>query len=122
MKEYRAANRDKRRAWLKANEDHLRAYRRAYEPRMREAVNARNAVIRSRTVPFTAVQLAQRLEYFGFRCWICRGPGAHVDHVKPIAAGGSHMLANLRPACARCNQRKGSAWPITTTDLARIRA
>ena len=30
------------------------------------------------------------------------------DHVVPIARGGTHSIGNLVPACARCNQSKGS--------------
>ncbi len=119
---YRAANRDRMRAWRDTNAARLLAYRRWYEPRMREVVNARNATIRSRTVPFTIEQLEARFAYYGHRCWICRAPAEHADHVKPINAGGWHMLANLRPACARCNQRKNKSWPITSIDLDRIRA
>jgi 5-methylcytosine-specific restriction endonuclease McrA len=50
-------------------------------------------------------------------CYLCGTPlqqGAkpgepghvHLDHVIPVARGGLHCAANLRPACASCNQRK----------------
>lgn len=56
-------------------------------------------------------KLAQRVEFYGGLCWICRRrPWEHIDHVKPLAAGGPHILSNLRPACAPCNQSKGAAW------------
>jgi len=32
------------------------------------------------------------------------------DHVKPLAKGGAHMLANLRLACSRCNNVKSDRW------------
>lgn len=60
---------------------------------------------------FTDVQLAQRMAMFA-GCWMCGGPFEHIDHVKPLAAGGPHILANLRPACAPCNLSKGSQWPL----------
>lgn len=44
-------------------------------------------------------------------CWVCGGEATQVDHVKPIAAGGAHILANLRPICGQCNQRKKDKWP-----------
>ncbi|WP_410633374.1 HNH endonuclease [Amycolatopsis sp. cmx-4-83] len=53
---------------------------------------------------------------------MCSAPAEHSDHVKPIKLGGWHMLANIRPACARCNRRKNQTWPITASDLARITA
>ena len=33
--------------------------------------------------------------------------GFHIDHVIPISKGGADNLANVRPAHAYCNQRKG---------------
>ncbi|WP_226370261.1 HNH endonuclease signature motif containing protein [Pseudonocardia oceani] len=63
-------------------------------------------------VPFTAAQLAQRLAYYGNRCWMCGAPAGTVDHVKPIVAGGPNMLANLRPACPPCNSGKAGRWPF----------
>lgn len=67
-------------------------------------------ITRTYTVPFTATQMAARLAFYGYRCWMCGGPYEHLDHVKPIAAGGPHMLANLRPSCAKCNLSKGRSW------------
>lgn len=67
--------------------------------------------------PFTREQLAARMAYFGNRCWICAGPFEQVDHVKPLAKGGPHMLANLRPSCAPCNNRKRARWPLSKEDL-----
>lgn len=63
-------------------------------------------------IPFTGKQLAQRMAYWGNRCWMCHGPFEVVDHVKPIVAGGWHALANLRPACDSCNSSKSGIWPF----------
>lgn len=57
-------------------------------------------------------RLEGRMAYFGNRCYICGGPFEHIDHVKPLAAGGPHLLSNLRPACRRCNSKKGTKWPL----------
>lgn len=57
---------------------------------------------------FTLDELRQRIAVFGGRCAYCGGPHEHMDHVKPIAKGGPHCLANLRPACAKCNQKKSA--------------
>jgi len=78
----------------------------------REQSRRSEAVRRARmaevlTIPFTKAQLDARLAYYGHKCWMCRGPYEHLDHVKPICKGGPHILANLRPACASCNRRKG---------------
>jgi 5-methylcytosine-specific restriction endonuclease McrA len=51
------------------------------------------------------------LERDGHRCQLeypgCRGRATHVDHVIPRRFGGSDQPANLRAACAPCNQRRG---------------
>lgn len=62
--------------------------------------------------PFTTEQLAAKVAYWGHRCWICRGPFEAIDHVKPLAKLGPHMLANLRPICTACNTRKRDRWPF----------
>lgn len=64
-------------------------------------------------IPFTKRELNQRLSMFGNKCWICGSSATAVDHVKPIARGGAHILANLRPICCACNSKKGSTWPLS---------
>lgn len=54
----------------------------------------------------TPEQLAARVAYYGHRCAYCGGPYESVDHVIPLARGGSNWPANLRPACAFCNSSK----------------
>jgi len=40
-------------------------------------------------------------------CWICGQPGADsIDHIVPIARGGTDDVSNLAPACLRCNLAK----------------
>jgi 5-methylcytosine-specific restriction protein A len=43
----------------------------------------------------------------------CAGVATHVDHIEPRRWGGGDDLANLRAACAPCNQRRsdGSSLP-----------
>lgn len=55
-------------------------------------------------------EIKSKMAYYGFVCWICGDRGDTVDHVKPLAAGGLHTLANLRPACRFCNSRKRDRW------------
>lgn len=76
----------------------------------------------------TSQQLADRIAYFGARCWVCGGASNQVDHVKPLAVGGSNWPSNLRPICGPCNSRKGAKWkdvhghhlPLTTTQKVSI--
>jgi hypothetical protein len=46
----------------------------------------------------------QVLARCGWACVHCGAPATDVDHLIPIADGGDDSLANLRPACARCNR------------------
>lgn len=47
---------------------------------------------------------------YGDRCWLCGEYGANsVDHVIPLAWGGTDDVTNLRPAHLTCNQRRGNA-------------
>jgi 5-methylcytosine-specific restriction endonuclease McrA len=119
MAAYHAANRAPRReqmaASYRANRPsraaYMAAYRAANPDLVAEAGARYRALKRAATVvPFTPAQLDARMSMFGHRCWMCRGPFQHVDHVKPLSKGGPHMLANLRPACQPCNTRKRAKW------------
>jgi 5-methylcytosine-specific restriction endonuclease McrA len=46
--------------------------------------------------------------FYGPRC-ACGAPAEHVDHVIPVADGGTDRLDNLRPACAKCNLARAQA-------------
>lgn len=68
---------------------------------------------------YTKEAVAQRMAYFGNRCWMCGGPFEAVDHVKPLAKGGLDCPSNLRPACRMCNCRKRDQW-LGTGELHRF--
>lgn len=102
--EYAAERAERRRLQMQQNPEPIRARNR------RSAARRRAAKAGVQQIPFTGVELAARLAFYGGRCWVCNEPGTHVDHVKPLAAGGPHILANLRPACQACNWKKNSRW------------
>lgn len=109
-------------AWAQANPARRLAIRQASfrkawtaDPeRFREQWRKRHAAIRRGCAiyPFTTAQLAAKVVYWGDRCWVCSGPWDSIDHVKPLAKQGPHMLANLRPICTPCNTRKRDRWPF----------
>lgn len=41
-------------------------------------------------------------------CAYCGRPATEVDHIVPVAAGGTTTIHNLAPACRACNRRKGA--------------
>lgn len=61
----------------------------------------------------TPEQLIARIDYYANRCWMCGAPADQIDHVKPLAKGGSNWPSNLRPACGACNYSKSRKWPFT---------
>lgn len=67
---------------------------------------------------FTWVDPLEIFERDQWSCWICGYPvgravkypsplSASLDHVKPLALGGDHTVANLRCAHLICNVRRG---------------
>ena len=133
--ECRAADNEKRRRYYAANVDVARAKRREYAREHRAVMSARAKewdaanperrrkrgrenqarrrarILGTGSIPFTPEQLALRLSMWP-GCWVCGGSPTEVDHVKPLAKGGAHMLANLRPICQHCNRTKHKRWPF----------
>lgn len=63
--------------------------------------------------PVSPAKRHKVLDRDGWVCHLCgkriaSAADAHVDHVVPVAAGGSSDLNNLRAAHARCNLRRGA--------------
>lgn len=112
-----------RRAWLEENREHVlqqlaersqtwRVENRArYNAKNRAGNHLRRARLRGAPGRFTAEQAQARIDYFGGLCWVCGGPGDTLDHVIPLARGGSNWPSNLRPACQSCNSRRGARVP-----------
>lgn len=63
-------------------------------------------------LPITAQLRFRVLERDKFKCVYCGMPGTHcileVDHVTPVAGGGTNDMSNLAASCADCNAGKGS--------------
>jgi len=94
------AARENERRWATANPDKVRVKGHRQRARKKEAT----------VVPVTVEQVVAKLSMWGNRCWMCGGAFDSVDHVKPLAKGGAHVLANLRPACRSCNAKKNARW------------
>jgi 5-methylcytosine-specific restriction endonuclease McrA len=45
-------------------------------------------------------------------CRACLDAGFHVDHIKPLSAGGLHEPGNVQLLCPTCNVRKWATDPI----------
>ena len=110
---------DKNKLWKQVNRERHAELNRLYAKRNRQRVSVRarkyafvrRARQRAAQGRASAQQIMWRVQMFGERCWICSAPYEHVDHVKPLAKGGSNWPANLRPICRGCNARKAAKWP-----------
>lgn len=71
----------------------------------------------------TRKEWAEILDEFGGRCAYCARPQSalSMEHIDPIAAGGSHEPENVVPACKSCNSSKGPKplllWLLLSTHL-----
>lgn len=108
MREYRAANPDRIKATKK------KTYAKTYDlilarNRKRRAAE-RNAPGSHAAQDIVDIRKLQR-----DRCAICEVPlhgGGQIDHVIPLAKGGSDDRSNLQLACGPCNSRKRDKDPI----------
>lgn len=122
---WRAANPEK---WRESNRRSKQANQQKYTDAQRAdyALNPekyrtverkRRAQMRGCSGTHTAADLAEILAAQGHRCAYCcadlRRKAKHVDHIQPLALGGSNGRRNLQIACASCNQSKSARDPIT---------
>jgi 5-methylcytosine-specific restriction endonuclease McrA len=77
-------------------------------PAVRRAMHQRRrARVLGAGPSFTAAEWTALVETHGGRCAYCGlARPLHADHRVPLERGGSSDIANILPACARCNLRK----------------
>lgn len=99
--------RERRDPQFKAKQDARRIkWRNQHRGRLRLLANARRSRELAAAGHCTEQQLADRIAYWGHRCWMCGGPYESIDHVIALSRGGTNWPANLRPACRHCNSSK----------------
>lgn len=104
---------ERNRRWKKKNRDKVRDHDRRRRARLLEAKGSH-----------TAADVSTQFERQHRRCYYCDSKlknKYHVDHVIPLARGGSDAPDNLVIACAKCNQKKNAKllreWLDTITDI-----
>lgn len=115
--EYRKRERDavnaRKRAVYASSPEAQREWNRAWRaanPAARRLQHQRRRALLSEAAEgsaFTAADMLREWERQGFTgCSYCPGEFESIDHIVPLNRGGAHELANLTPACTRCNSSK----------------
>lgn len=119
----RRSAREYARRWRAENPDEARRVRRehmaTYGPEYRQRWNHYNRLRRLGMAPPDELADEYARVLRGDPCCYCGDPMEHVDHIEPIARGGSGAWDNLTAACAACNQRK-NARPLLVFMLDRV--
>jgi hypothetical protein len=118
-RKYRAENLERMR---ERQREYMRKWRTENRTRARErarsSVRKRRARKRGATVcDLTAGARAQLFADHPL-CHYCGAPATTEDHIIPLKCGGWHTVANIIPACVRCNSSKNAAL-IENFDLRR---
>lgn len=120
----------RKREWYESNREHAVRYTAEWAQNnpdraklTKEVVShRRRARIAEANGTHTAADLKALLAAQGHRCAYCRADlrkvKRHLDHVMPLARGGSNGCENLQYLCAPCNLAKGAKDPV---DFARER-
>jgi 5-methylcytosine-specific restriction endonuclease McrA len=120
---YYEANRDReheRKAkYRETHKEECAAYRRQYAVSHRQEFAAWSRERRARKLnnggSHTPADIVAQYERQRGKCYWCHdavGETYHVDHVMPLALGGSNGPENLVVACPRCNQSKNAKHPM----------
>lgn len=108
-KAFRARHRDRL-------NDGMSAYAKANRPKMRVGERLRRDRERGATGKHTyadikALEVSQAMLCANPFCRVDIAAGYHIDHIMPIALGGTNDAANLQLLCGPCNLSKGDLHP-----------
>jgi hypothetical protein len=97
-------------AYRERNAEQVRKRRREWQKQHPESVEASNANRRARKMraqgTHTQAEVVELFRDHAGLCVYCLAPATTVDHVEPLANGGSNRVENLAPCCAACNSSK----------------
>lgn len=103
-------------AWYHENKERAAAAHKEWRANNPALANLRNHRRRARLLGAVGEVTQDRVSFLlGFQgesCWGCCAffgdTGYHIDHIVPLAKGGSNCDDNIQLLCPRCNQSKGA--------------
>ncbi len=108
-----------KRKWFALNKEKSRASGRKYyeknKDKYRLKVRNREALLRGATGKHSQGDIDSLLKVQKWKCAYCASSVRlrhHVDHIHPLALGGSNDKTNLQILCVSCNLSKGALVPI----------
>jgi RNase P subunit RPR2 len=94
---------------------HAKLWNAANNESLRKHKSARRARVRSASGSFTAKDVKRLLKIQKHKCANCKTPlsqGYHIDHMMPLALGGSNDASNIQMLCPSCNRKKCAKHPL----------
>jgi 5-methylcytosine-specific restriction endonuclease McrA len=103
--------------WRRENKKWIRKYSKEYREAnpgiIKKCGHNRRARLMNAEGEFTAADIARITEKQRGRCAYCKKKKKlTVDHIVPLAKGGSNWPSNLQMTCRPCNSRKSARDPI----------
>ena len=91
------------------NAEKIKEAKRKYRAENPESIRAQGHVYRTRKASngVNLVTAAETAAIAAMPCTACGAAGpSEIDHIVPLARGGSHTIGNLMPLCKSCNSSK----------------
>lgn len=108
----RATNTASTRRWRREHPEQYKIHRNRIRTRQRAEQRSYKQRVAHLPRDLTYSEWQETLAYFDHRCAYCRRRRKlQQEHVIPVSQGGGYTKANIIPACASCNYKKGGRTP-----------
>lgn len=95
--------------WTRRNPAYMRQYHRKNYETMKAVKHRKRVRVEQSAGSYTGDEWIDLCNVFNNQCLSCGSrENLEVDHVIPLAIGGSNEVSNLQPLCRTCNASKGS--------------